>query len=157
MTLYLIRHATADAHGLPGGDFVRSLIPKGIKQAHRVGTFLCENDLIPDLVLTSPVLRAKKTAEVLTEAGCPAPVVEAWLSCGMRPETALQELSAYRELNSVAIVGHEPDFSGLVEHLLGASFYSIRVKKTSVISLEIDPPRPKGLLDFSIPCKYLPD
>ncbi|MDA7881056.1 histidine phosphatase family protein [Akkermansiaceae bacterium] len=157
MTLYLIRHATADAHGLPGGDFARALIPKGIKQAHRVGNFLRENDLIPDLLLTSPVLRAKETAEILAEEGCPSPVVEAWLSCGMHPEQALKELSAFRELNSVAIVGHEPDFSGLVESLLGASFYSIPVKKASVISLEIDPPRKKGLLNFSIPCKYLPD
>jgi phosphohistidine phosphatase len=153
MTLYLIRHATAAAHGLSGGDFARSLVPKGIKQAHRVGTFLRESDLIPDLVFTSPVLRAKETAEILAGEGCPSPIVQSWLSCGMRPEIALQELSAYRELDAVAIVGHEPDFSTFIEYLLG----TIRVKKASVISLEIDPPRQAGSLNFSIPCKYLPE
>ena len=153
MTLYLIRHATAATHGLSGGDFVRSLVPKGIKQAHRVGTFLRESDLIPDLVFTSPVLRAKETAEILAGEGCPSPLVQSWLSCGMRPEIALEELSAYRELDAVAIVGHEPDFSTFIEYLLG----TIRVKKASVISLEIDPPRQAGSLNFSIPCKYLPE
>lgn len=157
MTLYLVRHATADAHGLSGGDFVRSLVPKGIKQARRVGTFLRESDPIPNLVLTSPVLRAKETAEILAGEGCPSPLIVSWLSCGMRPEIALQELSAYRELDAVSIVGHEPDFSTLVEYLLGATFCTIQVKKASVISLEIDPPRQAGLLNFSIPCKYLPE
>ena len=71
----------------------------------------------------------------------------------MRPQTALHELSAYRDLNSVAIVGHEPDFSSLVEHLLGAHPGSILVKKTSLISLTLGR---YPTLNFSIPCKFLP-
>ena len=114
-------------------------MPKGIKQARRVGTFLRESDLIPDLVLTSPVLRAKETAEILAGEGCPSPLIVSWISCGMRAEIALQELSAYRELDAVA------------------TFCTIRIKKASVISLEIDPPRQAGSLNFSIPCKYLPE
>jgi len=157
MTLLLIRHATAEAHGLSGGDFSRALITKGINQAHRVGSFLRENNLLPELLLTSPVSRAKETAKILAEEGSPNPIVETWLSCGMRPEIALSELTAYRDLESVAIVGHEPDFSTLVEHVLGANLCTIRVKKTSIISLEIDPPKQSGLLNFSIPCKYLPE
>lgn len=152
MNLLLIRHATADAHGLPGGDFVRNLIEKGEKQAHRVGSFLAEHDLIPDIVLTSPVLRAKETAEILAEEGCPKPIVEPWLACGMRPEVALHELSAYQDFKRVAIVGHEPDFSSLIEHILGAKSYSIRVKKTSIISLDLGR---HPSLNFSIPCKFL--
>lgn len=155
MNLLLIRHATADLHGLPGGDYVRALIPKGQAQARRVGQFLKAQDLIPDLVLASPVLRAKETAELLAEEGCPKPVTESWLACGMRPETALRELAAYRELAAVALVGHEPDFSSLVEHLLGASAGSILVKKTSLISLTLDSSGRRGILDFSIPCKFL--
>ena len=153
MTILLIRHATADAHGLPGGDFVRSLISKGQRQAHQVGRFLKKQDLIPDLVLASPVLRAKETAEILAEEGCPKPIIESWLACGMRPETALQELSAYKDLSSVAIVGHEPDFSSLIEHVLGAHSGSMIVKKTSIISLSLGR---YPALNFSIPCKFLP-
>jgi phosphohistidine phosphatase SixA len=50
------------------------------------------------------------------------------------------------------MVGHEPDFSALVEHILGAETYSIRVKKSSIISLELGR---HPLLNFSIPCKLL--
>jgi phosphohistidine phosphatase len=152
MTLLLIRHATAAAHGLPGGDFVRNLVEKGQDQSQRVGKFLRKHDLIPDVVLSSPVLRAKETAEILAEEGCPKPIIESWLACGMRPEVALQELSAYQKFSRVAIVGHEPDFSALVEHILGAEAYSIRVKKTSIISLEHGR---NPMLNFSIPCKFL--
>ena len=152
MTLLLIRHATANAHGMAGGDFVRNLIEKGQEQSHRVGLFLKKHDLFPDVLLTSPVLRAKETAEILAEEGCPKPIVEPWLACGMRPEVALQELSAYNRFQRVAIVGHEPDFSALVEHVLGADAYSIRVKKTSVISLELGR---NAMLNFSIPCRFL--
>ncbi|MGC6464102.1 MAG: SixA phosphatase family protein [Akkermansiaceae bacterium] len=155
MNLLLIRHATADAHGLPGGDFPRALIEKGQDQARRVGKFLSRYELIPDLVLSSPVIRAKETAEILAEEGCPAPTIEEWLACGMPPETALQELTAYARFKSVAIVGHEPDFSALVEHLLGANHYTVRVKKASVISIKVAPPRAKGILDFLIPCRFL--
>jgi len=153
MNLLLIRHATAHAHGLGGGDFARTLIPKGQEQAHRVGRFLKTHNLIPDLVLSSPVLRAKETAEILAEEDCPKPVIESWLACGMRPQTALHELSAYKELSSIAIVGHEPDFSSLIAHVLGAHSCSILVKKASVISITLGP---YPALNFSIPCKFLP-
>ena len=152
MTLLLIRHATAAAHGLVGGDLVRNLVEKGHEQSQRIGKFLKKHELTPDIVLSSPVLRAKETAEILAGEGCPKPVIESWLACGMRPETALRELKAYQQFNRVAIVGHEPDFSALVEHILGSETYSIRVKKASIISLDLGR---HPILNFSIPCKLL--
>lgn len=152
MTILLIRHATAEAHGLPGGEFVHHLNEKGHKQARRVGRFLKKHDLLPDLLLTSPVPRAKETADLLAEEGGPHPTVEPWLSCGMQPETALHELKAYQDFGRVALVGHEPDLSSLVEHLLGANAYSVQVKKASLISLELGR-HPQ--LTFSLPCRFL--
>ena len=152
MTLLLIRHATADTPGLPGGDFARSLVEKGKEQSLRVGRFLKTHDLIPEVVLTSPVFRAKETASLLQKEGCPEPITEPWLACGMRPEVALHELAAFKKFKTVAIVGHEPDFSSLVEHILGADTYSIRVKKASIISIELDH---QPSLNFSIPCRLI--
>jgi phosphohistidine phosphatase len=152
MNLLLIRHATARALGLPDGDFVRQLGEKGHEQARRVGRFLKKHDLIPDVLLTSPVIRAKETANLLAEEGCPEPVIEPWLECGMRPEQALEGLKAYQQFPRIAIVGHEPGFSALVEEIIGASTYSIKVKKASLISLELGR-HPE--LNFSIPCKFL--
>ncbi len=152
MNLILVRHATAQAHGLPGGDFVRTLVDKGHLQAHRVGRFLKQQNLIPDLVLSSPLSRAKETAEILHQEGCPSPTIEQWLSSGMRPEQALSELQTYSKFERIVMVGHEPDFSSLVEHLLGAAPYTIRVKKCSIISIELDR---HPTLNFSIPCRFL--
>ena len=152
MNLLLIRHATARALELPDGDFVRHLGEKGREQGRRVGRFLKKHELIPDIVLTSPVIRAKETAKFLAEEGCPKPIIKPWLECGMRPEQALEELKAYQEFSRVAIVGHEPDFSALVENIIGATSYSIKVKKTSLISIELGR---NPQLHFSIPCKFL--
>ena len=152
MELLLIRHGKAEDHGHPGGDGARDLIEKGREQSHKVGVFLKENDLVPDLALTSPLVRARTTAEIVCEtAGADPPVVERWLACGMRPTVALGELAAYRDsCRRVAIFGHEPDFSMLTEHIIGADPGGVRVKKASVLLLSIDPPHREGALQFNI-------
>lgn len=152
MELLLIRHGKAEGHGLPGGDGARALVEKGRLQARKVGRLLLEQDLVPDLVLTSPLTRARETAEILAEvSGASAPVQEAWLACGMRPEEAMQELSAYTEtMGRVAIVGHEPDFSRLAGYVLGAEGGYVQVKKASVILLAVHPPQRAGVLQFNV-------
>ena len=159
MELLLIRHGKAEAHGHPGGDGARDLIAKGQDQSRRVGEFLQRSALVPDLALTSPLVRAKRTAEIVCAvAGADPPVVESWLACGMRPQVALEELSAYREsCHRVALFGHEPDFSMLAEHLLKAESGSIRVKKASVLLLEVDPPHTEGVLQFNLWPSQLPE
>ena len=95
MEFLLIRHGKAEAHGHPEGDAARGLIEKGHRQAERVGKFLVAHDLVPDLVLTSPLRRARETAEgFCTSAGIDPPVVQEWLHA-MYPENSLQELAVY--------------------------------------------------------------
>ena len=152
MELLLIRHGKAGPHGHPGGDGARDLVEKGVAQSRKVGEFLKAQDLVPDLALTSPLIRAQRTAEIVCQTcGADAPVVEGWLACGMGPSEALKELAAYREsCNRVAIFGHEPDFSSLAEHIIGADPGGIRVKKASILLLQVDPPRRGGYLEFNI-------
>jgi len=156
MELLLIRHAKAEAHGHSGGDGARALVEKGHAQSKKVGEFLKKRDLVPEIVLTSPVLRAKETAEIICDqVGLEAPVTEAWLSCGMGGEEALHELSAYSSVERLAIVGHEPDFSHLIGSLLGVELGYVEVKKASVILLTCYPPKRGGVLHFNIPPKLL--
>ena len=157
MILLLIRHAKAEDFG-SSGDGSRALTAKGQLQSRQVGRFLKERDLLPDLVLHSPLVRARETAEIFCQTcGADAPVQEAWLSCGMRPEEALAELAVYNEsMETVAIVGHEPDFSQLVGYLLGAERGYVQVKKASVIALSVQPPRKNGVLHFSVWPAMLP-
>ena len=153
MDLILLRHGKAeDFH--PGGDGARELVEKGRQQAHFAAKLSLHAKWLPDIVLTSPLVRARQTADAFCEgAGIPGPVIQGWLACGMNPEQALAELAVFRDFKRVAIVGHEPDFSGLVAWILGASAGSVEVKKGSLTCLRVNPPARHGTLAFLIPPK----
>jgi len=136
MDLLVIRHAKAEDHGHPAGDAARALVAKGRKQAERLGEFLRRVDIVPEITLTSPLVRARQTAEILcTAAGAPEPVVQPWLACGLHPDTARHELAGFLTFSRVAIVGHEPDLSQLIASLLGTGAGTIQVKKASITGL----------------------
>jgi phosphohistidine phosphatase len=154
MELILLRHGKAeDFHR--GGDALRELVETGIRQARRAGRLLAALDCLPGVVLTSPRIRAKQTAEHFCEAaGMPGPVTQGWIDCGMRPQVALDELRAFTEFGRVMLVGHEPDFSSLVEWLLDSAG-SVEVKKGSLVGLVVNPPSRSGKLLFSVPPKMM--
>ena len=152
MQLLLLRHGKAEDSS-PGGDFTRELEEKGHEQARNVARILAAADLLPDLVLSSPVIRAKQTANTFTStAGMPGPIFLDWLACGMSPETALAELGHFPEFERIMIVGHEPDFSRLISHCLGGSA-DTEVRKGSITCLDLLPPSPRATLRFLLPHK----
>ncbi len=151
MNLILLRHGKADDHH-PDGDFSRALVEKGRKQARRAAKLLKAADLLPDIVLTSPLVRARQTADEFCDtAGIPGATIQGWLACGMSPETAMAELAAFHDFKNVAIVGHEPDFSGFIQWILGANGGSIEVKKGAIACLQVNPPSQRGTLVYLIP------
>lgn len=153
MELLVIRHGKAEGYVFRG-DSERALVPKGHAQAKRLGRLLKHAGRLPMIVLTSPLLRARQTAETLCEeAGLPGPVVQGWLACGMRPEQAWQELLAFREFKRVAIVGHEPDLSGLIAFLMGCPHGAIHMKKGAAALLKLLPPDISATLEALIPPK----
>ncbi|WP_193213200.1 SixA phosphatase family protein [Luteolibacter marinus] len=156
MELFVIRHAKAEAHGHPQGDGARALVAKGIDQSQRIGRFLKQIDRRPDVILTSPLVRARETAEHLCKAAeMPGPVVQGWLACGMDPETAIRELVAFCDFERVGIVGHEPDLSSFIEWLLGCSGSSVEVKKACVSGLLVHPPAWHARLLFHLPVSMI--
>ena len=157
MDLILLRHGKAENHNADG-DFSRALVEKGREQARRAAKLLKAAGALPDIVLTSPLVRARQTADEFCQtAGIPGAVIQGWLGCGMAPETAMAELAAFRDFKRVAIVGHEPDFSCFIEWILGSVSGSIDVKKGTVACLEITPPSRHGTLVYLIPPKLADD
>lgn len=151
MHLILLRHGKAEEIH-PEGDFSRALVEKGRKQARRAAKLLKAADMLPDIVLTSPLVRARQTAEEFCNtAGIPGATIQGWLACGLAPETAMTELAAFHDFKSVAIVGHEPDFSEFIQWILGSSGGSIEVKKGAIVSLRVSPPSRSGTLVYLIP------
>ncbi|MGJ8677268.1 MAG: SixA phosphatase family protein [Akkermansiaceae bacterium] len=151
MQLLLIRHAQAEAYA--ASDAARSLTEKGKVQSEKVASLLSASDLRPDITISSPLVRARQTAEIFCKAGgFTAPIIEAWLACGMRPSDAMQQLMTYREFERVAMVGHEPDFSSFAEWLLGSQAGGIHVRKASVLLFSnVRPPSQGAYLEMLLP------
>ena len=135
MTLYLLRHAEAERIAV--SDAARALTSDGIAQSEKIARFCKKHAIAPEIVLTSPLIRAKRTAEiVISEIGASLEIAP-WLASGMSPEIAVSELQAYAKLKSVMIAGHEPDFSRLAAHLLGlAERKQIHLRKGSLTAIE---------------------
>ena len=151
MELIILRHGKAEDHH-PSGDAGRELLEKGRIQSRDAGHLLRSSGMLPELVLCSPLARARQTAEEFcAAAGLPAPTVVPWLAAGMHPDTALNELTAYREFGRVAVIGHEPDLSELIQWLLGARGNAIEMKKGSLACVRVHPPSKHGTLIFLAP------
>ena len=153
MELILLRHGKAENTSLDG-DFSRALVEKGREQARRAARLLKGAGVLPEIVLTSPLLRARQTADEFCQtAGMPGPLIQGWLASGMAASTAMKELSAFRDFKRVAIVGHEPDFSDLISWILGTVGGHVQVKKGAIACLQIAPPSRHGTLAYLIPPK----
>ena len=155
MLIYLLRHA--DAETPAASDDERSLSDKGIAQARKVARFCEAHDIKPSLALTSPLRRTQETAQLVTGVLQVELQIAPWLASGMHPHAAMEELRAHRSLDSVMLVGHEPDFSSLAAHLLGLpTNNNIHVRKASLTLIDLDIFRPgAGSLLFSLPSKLM--
>ncbi|MFD2255336.1 SixA phosphatase family protein [Luteolibacter algae] len=155
MNLLLLRHGKAEERRPAGGtDFSRALVEKGHQQAREAARVLSAAEMLPDLVLCSPLVRTRQTADAFTMAArLPGAISQSWLSAGMNPVRAVTELAGFRDFETVMLVGHEPDFSQFIEYALGAAGDCIEVRKGSVTCLEINPPFRQAVLRFLLPFK----
>lgn len=140
-TLTFLRHATAQDRSLPIEDHARELTNKGREQVLRVAAFCRKHDLVPVHLFCSPLIRAQQTAEILHKnlPASPRPRTVAWLA-GTAPESMIAELKKLADegLKDIWLTGHEPDFSATISLLLGSQDVIIKVKKASLIRLEVD-------------------
>jgi phosphohistidine phosphatase len=111
MRLLIVRHAEA-APGNP--DALRPLTPEGREHARALGDRLRARGLVPDAVVTSPLLRARETAELL-ELG--PPEVDERLAPGATAEAA--RAAAAGRGGTVLLVGHQPDCGRIAAALTG--------------------------------------
>ena len=113
--VFLVRHAKA-APGEP--DELRPLTAVGVEQARELAEQLAAHPQRPALVLTSPLLRARQTAEAIARATGAELRVDARLAPGTTA-TALLDAVAETEEDAVATVGHQPDCSEIALALAG--------------------------------------
>lgn len=120
LELLIMRHGRAgdplpENRGM--GDFARELTTEGKRDAQRIGTWLAGEDLVPDVVISSPAFRAKNTAEKACKAaGLPVSMVK--IDEGLYqadPSTLLKSIRLVSpSFGRVFVVGHNPGLESLV-------------------------------------------
>lgn len=122
-TLYLLRHAKSswDDPGLK--DFDRPLNKRGLKAAPKIGAYMLKEKIRPDVVLSSPALRAKQTTTMV----CETAELSSLINFDERMyEASVQRLfeivAGFKEgINTAMMVGHNPGFEELLAGLTGES------------------------------------
>jgi phosphohistidine phosphatase len=116
LTLLLLRHAKAVPQS--GNDFARELTDKGHADAARVGAFLVDNRLRPDLALVSPSARTRQTVEDLMDASCPISVhYEDGLYNANTGQIRKRLRHVGPEVKTLLITGHNPGIMELAVSL----------------------------------------
>lgn len=144
MELYIVRHAIAVTRGTksyPNDD--RPLTKVGIRRMVRAARGIARIIDKPDIILTSPLIRADYTARIAAAAlGCKKQIVR---SDSLLPERSPADvLEAIRKLGNsnsrVMVVGHEPLLSALAGKLLGSSRQMIEVRKGGLCRIDYHNP-----------------
>lgn len=136
--LLLLRHGKSDWDTRYEADRNRPLTKRGQKAAQVMGRYLSSVGQEPDLVLTSPAVRARTTAALAGEAGrwrCPQEVREDLY--GAAPTDVLSCVTTQNDrVACLLVVGHEPTLSELVSALIGGG--NIRVPTAALACVEFD-------------------
>ncbi len=122
-TVLILRHAKSSWSDPGLVDIDRPLNKRGKRDAPRMGEFIKEQDLIPDLILSSPAKRAVKTAQAVVDAsGYPGEIEIVPDFYPGDPDTFYASLESLEEhLISVMIVAHNPGLEELLYELAGES------------------------------------
>jgi phosphohistidine phosphatase len=121
MKVYLVRHAeAASLGGAIRADADRPLTDAGEAVAAAMGRVLARMEPSLTMVLSSPLLRARRTGELMCMrefVSIPLRVTE-HLSPGSRPKAILDEVFGIGMNATVALVGHQPDLGYLLSYLV---------------------------------------
>jgi phosphohistidine phosphatase len=151
MKLFLLRHGKADWPEWTAPDDERPLTEEGIEEIRRVAAALKRLKVVPDQILTSPLPRALKTAEIAGKALGVSVKERAELKPGFDRRTC-DALLAAMPGDDVMLVGHEPDFSRLIRSLTGGR---VRLSKAAVAAVELGDEIPAARLLWLFPAKLL--
>jgi len=133
-----MRHGPAEDYASTGRDFDRALTTPGRERVRAVALRLREMDEVPKGIVSSPLVRAQQTAEIVAkELRTPAVEIEKAFAPG-GDGVAFVRGAAADGRKRLMIVGHEPDLSELVTRLLGEPF-GFDMLKAMVVGLRVVP------------------
>ena len=143
MELYILRHASAQPleASSTSKDSDRALTPEGERKMRRIAKSMEALGLDFDAILTSPFRRAKQTADIVASVlrlKSRMKILPA-LAAGERTKKLIEALHQPVEtFERILIVGHEPDLSSLISHLVtGGPDMVMTLKKAGLCKLTL--------------------
>lgn len=162
MELYLIRHGIAQERTSDRPDKERSLTAQGRKKTQLVAKKLYSLGLRFDLILTSPIVRARQTAEILIESQLSDRCEESTYLAfdgDLLDWLAWLEQQHYPQSTKLALVGHQPNLGEWASILIGNQAEgAIVLKKVGIIGLtlpEAGSPLARSQMFWLTPPKFL--
>jgi phosphohistidine phosphatase len=148
MNLYILRHGIAVDPGSPDypRDADRPLTPKGERRLHQIADAMQALELAFEIILSSPYLRARQTAEIVAQSYGARTKVE-FADClvpGGSHKKLIELINALKPVpENVLLSGHEPYLSGLISLLIsGTTVLPIEMKKGGLCNLSIERLKP---------------
>jgi phosphohistidine phosphatase len=140
MIVYVIRHAAAAERGALGSDAERPLTKEGVARMKTVAGALCAIGATPSVIYTSPLVRARQTADIFAKALTgDRPIKECEVLRPGHSPAEVVEFLAKECAGDVAVVGHEPQLGDLVALMVtGRTKEVVDMKKASACCVEFD-------------------
>ena len=136
MNIYFLRHGEAQAKQAGQSDAQRNLMPLGKQQAEQAAQWLGQHGIVVDVVVSSPLVRARQTAQPVAAALQIEIREDERLSGGRLTLEALAGIVADADNpDSLLLVGHEPDFSTIIGQLTGGK---VDIKKATLALVTCD-------------------
>src|SRR5438445_637118 len=138
MKLYILRHGEAAEHGDPRyREAERPLTQKGLQRTRQLAHALRQMDISFDAILSSPLTRARQTAEIVAHALKEDVTFADALAAG-NIKALVEHVAKIQPLpEALLLVGHEPQLSGFISFLCtGGSALPIKLKKGALCRLE---------------------
>lgn len=150
MEIYILRHAIAEDAADGQSDADRRLTPAGQAKLRRVMARAGESGVRPDVILTSPYVRAVQTAEIAkAELGFEEDLIQTeTLVPFSNPFEVWDEVREYASAKQILLAGHNPLLSSFICLLIGAAGHAIDLKKSAMARVDVRSPgpQPRGTL-----------
>jgi phosphohistidine phosphatase len=134
--LFIVRHAKSDWNDYSLDDLDRPLNKRGAKNVPFIGNLLREKKVCPDIILSSPALRAKSTAKEIANILNCKNIIENEKIYESSFSSLLHILKTIDNKNNIAfLVGHNPSLNMLAEELCG---FEKNIVTCGVVEIELD-------------------
>lgn len=134
----MMRHAKSDWDARYSRDHERPLDERGVRSARLMGRVLEAKSLVPELIMSSTAVRARTTAQLAVQAAgwvTPIHLESGFYDSG--PGAVVARTARAPDVGRLMIVGHQPTWGLLVEHLTGSKV-EMKTGTVVVVDFSID-------------------